>query len=322
MAYSTPILLLVWKRPQHTKRVIDAMRLISPQRIFVACDGPVGDSEIEAIKVKATRDLIEKEIDWPCEVHYKYSDVNQGCRLGVSSAITWFFEYCDEGIILEDDCVPHPDFFNYCTILLEKYRLDSRVFSICGSNFQQGNVRGEASYYFSIHGDSWGWATWKRAWKHYNLSQQYWPLFRDSTALEDVFPIAVEREYWKLILDELFINKKPDSWAYQWWLSCWMNGGLSAWPNVNLVTNSGFDSIDATHTTKKMDFSDIPVSGLGEINHPKFILPNRQADAYAFYHRRSGHWVIRKQRLGYLYYPYRIISKLRTRILRIALPRS
>ena len=311
----TPILFLIFNRLDITCKVFEAIRQAKPPRLYIACDGPRVERNSETEKVQAVRDYVMSQIDWDCEVKTLFREENLGCRVAVSSAIDWFFEHEEEGIILEDDCIPHPDFFIYCDILLEKYRLDSRVFSICGSNFQQGKVRGEASYYFSIHGDSWGWATWKRAWKHYDISQKYWPLFRDSTALEDVFPIAMEREYWKLILDELFYHEKPGSWAYQWWLSCWMNGGLSAWPNVNLVTNSGFDSIDATHTTKKMYFSDMPVSGLGEINHPKFILPNRRADAYAFYHRRSDHLIVRKRKLGFLYYPYRIISKAMALIL-------
>jgi hypothetical protein len=147
---------------------------VAPKRLYVACDGPNPDCPGEAEKVAATRAVIEQEIDWPCQIERLYSDVNQGCRLGVSRAISWFFEQVEEGIILEDDCVPHPDFFPYCTALLERYRHDMRIWSVCGSNFQLGHRRGDASYYFSIHGDSWGWATWRRAWVCHESAVTNW----------------------------------------------------------------------------------------------------------------------------------------------------
>ena len=211
----TPLLLIAWRRPHTLRQVIDAIRPVAPTRLFVACDGPNPERPGEAEKVAATRAVIEQEIDWPCQIEKLYSDVNQGCRLGVSRAITWFFEQVEEGIILEDDCVPHPDFFPYCATLLERYRHDTRVWSICGSNFQLGNKRGDASYYFSIHGDSWGWASWSRAWRHYPDAQRQWFSFRDSGRLDDVFPLNAERDYWRNFLDQLFIEGRPSTWDYQ-----------------------------------------------------------------------------------------------------------
>ena len=124
-----PVLILAWRRPHTLRQVINALRPIGLTQLYVACDGPNPDRLGEADKVEATRSLIDQEIDWPCEIHHLYSDVNQGCRLGVSRAITWFFEHVEEGIILEDDCVPHPDFFPYCQNLLDRYRYDN-VFGV------------------------------------------------------------------------------------------------------------------------------------------------------------------------------------------------
>jgi hypothetical protein len=276
--------------------------------MFVACDGPNPIRPDEAAKVKATRELIEREIDWPCTIERRYSEVNQGCRIGVSNAITWFFEQVEEGIILEDDCIPHVDFFRYCSDLLEHYRNDTRIFSICGSNFQQGQLRGDASYYFSIHSDSWGWASWRRAWQFYAEAENNWISFRDSSAMSDVFSISAEKEYWINILDKLFVQHNSDSWAYQWLLVCWMNNGLSIWPNTNLVTNAGFQMADATHTQGESEFGEMPTSALGVISHPQFIIPNRQADAYAFYQRRSGRLYILRNRLGKFYNIYRFLE--------------
>jgi len=113
MAFKTPVLLIAYRRPDTTKKVIDAIRVAAPERMFVACDDPNLKNPGEAEKVAATRALIEREIDWPCKIERRYSETNQGCKMGVSSAITWFFEQVEEGIIIEDDCVAHPDFFPY-----------------------------------------------------------------------------------------------------------------------------------------------------------------------------------------------------------------
>lgn len=296
----TPLLLLAWRRPHTLRQVIDAIRPVAPTRLYVACDGPNPERPGEAEKVAATRAVIEHEIDWPCQIERLYSDVNQGCRLGVSRAITWFFEQVEEGIILEDDCVPHPDFFTYCTTLLERYRHDTRVWSVCGSNFQLGHRRGSASYYFSIHGDSWGWATWRRAWLNYESAQEKWETFRDSNRFDDVFEIPGERAYWTEILDRLFLEGKPDSWAYQWWCASWMNHGLHAWPNVNLVSNAGFNE-EGTHTLKPSLFAEMKTQAMGRILHPEFVVPCREADSFAFWHRRKGRRYALRRRLGPVY---------------------
>ena len=289
-----PVLLIVWRRPNTLRQVIDAIRPISPTRLFVACDGPNPQRSGEAEKVAATRAVIDHDIDWPCHIERLYSDVNQGCRLGVSRAITWFFEQVQEGIILEDDCVPNPCFFFYCTALLERYRHDTRIWSICGSNFQLGNKHGDASYYFSIHGDSWGWASWRRAWQHYPDAEDSWFEFRDSGRLADTFPIASERDYWREILDLLFIEKQPNTWDYQWWLASWMNNGLHAWPNSCLITNLGFDG-DGTHTFGQDEFANQALEPLGHLQHAKFVLPCREADGFAFKYRRGGLYRIHKE---------------------------
>lgn len=301
MAADTPLLLIAWRRPDTLRQVIDAIRPVAPQRLFVACDGPNSERPGEAEKVAATRAVIEGEIDWPCTIERLYSNVNQGCRLGVSRAITWFFEQVEEGIILEDDCVPHPDFFNYCARLLERYRNDARILSICGSNFQQGQQRGSASYYFSIYGDSWGWATWRRAWRLYPEAQEKWFEFRDAGMLGDVFSTPGERDYWQAIYDNLFIRRTPDSWAYQWWLASWMNNGLHAWPNASLVSNVGFNLPDSTHCFGDYPYAALTLSPLGDVTHPSFIIPSREADEFAFAYRRNGLSRIERDRYGWRY---------------------
>ena len=246
--HHVPILLIVWRRPHTLRQVIDAMRPVAPSRLYVACDGPNPERVDEVEKVAATRRVIEREIDWPCQIVRLYSDVNQGCRLGVSRAITWFFEQVEEGIILEDDCVPHPDFFPYCTTLLERYRHDTRVWCISGNNFQGGNWRGSGSYYFSRIPLIWGWATWRRCWEYYDANLSQFAALRDSGHLDSIFTDPLEREYWTGIWHRLRDTGKPNTWDYQWNYTVRTCSGLAIRPNVNLVENIGHGHIDATHT--------------------------------------------------------------------------
>lgn len=287
-----PVLLIVWRRPHTLHEVINAIRSVAPTRLFVACDGPNSTRPGEVEKVAATRQLIEDEIDWPCKIERFYSDVNQGCRLGVSRAITWFFDHVEEGIILEDDCVPHPDFFLYCSVLLERYRFDTRVWCISGANFQDGNWRGDGSYYFSRYNHCWGWASWRSRWQKYDSDLRQWPSIRDSGFLKTIFPDRAERTYWSRIWQRLYDHCEPNTWDYQWTFTCLINGGLTALPNYNLVKNVGFGE-DATHTTFKLDVPDSR-GGIDPNRVPSFILRDASADSYTsrFHYRLYRKWRI------------------------------
>ena len=292
---NTPILLIAWRRPHTLRQVIDALRPVSPTRLFVACDGPNANRPGETDKVVATRMVIEDEIDWPCQIQCFYSDQNHGCRLGVSRAITWFFEQVEEGIILEDDCVPHPDFFPYSTTLLGRFRHDTRVWCISGNNFQNGRWRGNGSYYFSRYNHCWGWASWRRCWKHYDGNLKQWAVLRDSGLLETIFEDPVERDYWRSIWQRLVDAGEPDTWDYQWFFTCLVNGGLTALPNRNLVSNVGF-GVDAAHTTAPANPT-LMDQGLGMLIHPQFILRDVVADRYGFDHHFGGAEMRRRSQL-------------------------
>ena len=277
---NTPVLLIAWRRPAQTRLVIDSLRSARPRLIYVACDGASVHRAGEVEKVAQTRALIEREINWECQVKYKYSDHNQGCRLGVETAISWFFKEVDEGIILEDDCVPHAEFFQYCAELLDRYRHDERIWCISGCNFQDGQWRGDGSYYFSRYNHCWGWASWRRCWKHYDSKLNLWPKIQKSGLLGTLFERPEEVRYWTKIWDHLHRFGEPDTWDYQWTFTCLINGGLTALPNRNLVQNIGF-GIDATHRDALGNRS-LLAESLGEIKHPSFILRDCIADKYTF----------------------------------------
>ena len=276
-----PLLLIIWRRPHTLRQVIDAIRTVGPTRLYVACDGPNPDRPGEVEKVAATRTVIDHEIDWPCQIERLYSDVNQGCSIGPIRAISWFFEHVEEGIILEDDCVPHPYFFSYCATLLELYRHDTRVWCVSGNNFQNGQWRGDGSYYFSRYSHNWGWASWRRCWQHFDAELSQWPALLNSSLLEAIFEDQVERQYWKAIWQRTFVKNEPITWwDYQWLFACLSNSGLTVLPNQNLVSNVGFGE-DATHTTSTKAKT-TSSNGIDPLQHPSFLLRDAVADRYTF----------------------------------------
>ncbi|PKM46252.1 MAG: hemolytic protein HlpA-like protein [Gammaproteobacteria bacterium HGW-Gammaproteobacteria-1] len=275
----SPVLFLVFNRPTPTAKVFEAIRAARPPRLYIAADGPRAHREGEAARCAEVRDIVMR-VDWPCEVRTLFRDENLGCKAAVSGGISWFFEQEEQGIILEDDCLPHPDFFSYCDTLLERYRDDERVWVVTGDNFQRGTRRGDASYYFSKYNHVWGWASWRRAWQHYQGDIRFWPEWRRSADWSEHAADPVERRYWTRIFDRIHRNE-IDTWDYPWTASIWYHGGLTATPNVNLVTNIGFGP-DATHTTSGAENHIIAATPLGTIVHPASVVRDEDADKYVF----------------------------------------
>lgn len=274
--YQTPILFVIFNRPDTTKRVFEAIQKIKPAKLYIAADGPRSSKEGEAKLCEETRRLTEN-VDWPCEVYRKYSDNNLGCKKGVSGAISWFFDNVEEGIILEDDCLPNPSFFSFCAELLAKYRSTDKVKMISGDNFQFGKKYGEASYYFSHFPHIWGWATWRRAWQEYDIEMKTYPEFKKNNHIAQIFKNKKIQKYWLKIFDKLYENK-IDTWDGQLVYSIYNKRGVVILPNVNLISNIGFGE-NATHTKTEDIFSEIPTGSIQTIIHPVSIMVNEGADA-------------------------------------------
>lgn len=275
--FCVPILFVIFNRPDVTARVFEAIRKIKPEQLFIAADGPRLNKEGEGKLCEETRKITEN-IDWTCEVYRKYSDQNLGCKKGVSSAISWFFENVEEGIILEDDCLPDQSFFTFCQELLEKYKNTNQIKMISGDNFQFEKKYGDASYYFSNFPHIWGWATWRRAWNEYDLEMRTYPDFKRENRIAQIFKDKRIQKYWINLFDNLY-NNKVDTWDGQWVYSIYNNNGIVILPNVNLVSNIGF-GVDATHTKKSDDIlGNIPSETIQTIIHPVSIMVNEEADA-------------------------------------------
>jgi hypothetical protein len=242
----TPVLLVVFNRPETTRTAFAAIRAARPERLYVAADGPRPDRAGETERCAEVR-RIATAVDWPCEVHTLFRDRNLGCKIGVSSGIDWFFANEEAGIILEDDIVPHASFFPYCEALLERYRDDTSVAMISGCSLIGDRHGSDASYVFSRYLHVWGWASWRRAWDHYDLGMKVWPSARARQRLAKVLDgrrgaIA----YWSDVFDRM-ARGEIDTWDYQWVFSSWIQDMVAIFPAATLVENIGFGA-DATHT--------------------------------------------------------------------------
>jgi hypothetical protein len=282
----TPVAFIVFNRPRHTRETFAAIRTAQPEQLFIIADGARATHDNDATLCDEVRKIVA-QVDWPCQVHKNYANENLGLKRRVSTGLDWVFSTVERAIILEDDCVTHPDFFTYCEALLNRYEQDERVWVISGDNHQKGKKRGDASYYFSKYADCWGWATWRRAWQHYQGDISFWPEWQKSQAWRQLNPANDERAYWEDIFSRVHSNTIHSSWFYPWLACVWYHGGITATANVNLVSNIGIGP-DATHTITLTEQPGAPVDALGAIAHPNRIEINPIADRFAYNHRYDG----------------------------------
>jgi hypothetical protein len=276
----TSVLLIIFNRPDTTEQVFGMLRMIKPKRLYIAADGPRKHKDKEEFLCAKTREIVSM-IDWECDVKRKYREENVGCKRNMSEAITWFFENEEEGIILEDDCLPDPTFFTFCEELLLKYKNVDKVKMISGNNFQFGKKYGNDSYYFSNIPSIWGWATWRRAWNDYDIDMKSYPEFKNKNIIATIFDDKNIQRFWNNIFYKLYKNKM-NTWAGRWVYAIYNAGGVSILPSVNLVTNVGFGK-DATHTKMDNILGSIKTEPINNIIHPSNVVVNNDADTVLFY---------------------------------------
>ncbi len=260
----SPVLLIVFNRPEKTAAVMERLRAARPPKLYVAADGPRPSREGEAERCAAVR-RIATTVDWPCEVRTLFRDANLGCKRGVAGGIDWFFAHESEGIILEDDILPTPDFFTFCDDQLERHRDDASVGMIGGINLVAQHLAPQhlapqhlapqhpapqhpapqPSWRYTSHPQIWGWASWRRAWAHFDVDMRRWP------AVRPAFRASFGRRRFTadMFIDRLeqVASGSLDTWDYQWVLASRLAGMVCALPSVSLVENIGFDA-EATHT--------------------------------------------------------------------------
>lgn len=275
-----PVLFLVFNRLDTTQKVFEQIRIAKPPKIYIASDGARQDKQYEYDIVRSVRQYILNNIDWKCEIKTLFRDENLGCGVAVSSAISWFFEYEEMGIILEDDVVPGQSFFGFCQKMLNQYKDDERVMMITGTNFMI-DIRDDIKkdYFFSRHFAIWGWATWRRAWKLYDASIACW---KDSVFAKDIEFVNIEKHvinHFNNMFD-LVYYKKIDTWDFQWVFTCLFNYGLCLTPSINMISNIGIQGAHANgditdnHFLKTLDFKNIDNIKINKLVYPENMYEN------------------------------------------------
>jgi hypothetical protein len=277
--FKTPILLIAFNRPDHTRQVFDAIKKQRPAHLFVFQDGARAGNERDAVNCPAVRAIVDESIDWTCDFHTFYSEKNLGCGKGPATGISWFFEHVEQGIIFEDDAVPAPDFFGYAEELLERYKNEDSI-KVIGSMHLDGKQYGKGSYHFSMTNRSLcAWATWKRSWLTFDYYMKNITVKDVKRAFRHYHATFRETEYWCDRLEEIHTDRLGESsWDMQFIMSIWLNKGIGIFPNVNLSSNIGFDS-EGTHTLSSQSAAaNLKVDSILPLIHPSKIKICRKAD--------------------------------------------
>ncbi|CAN5363754.1 hemolytic protein HlpA [soil metagenome] len=312
--FTTPLLFLIFCRPDTTKLVFEAIRKVRPTKLYIAADGPREGRQHDVAKCEATR-KIATDVDWPCEVHTLFREKNLGLGEGITTGISWFFNHETEGVILEDDCLPSPSFFPFCEAMLERYRYDTRIMEIGGNNMEGPGMRDEEySYSFSNQMYIWGWATWRRAWQFHDFKMDHYPEINRKKYLDYSYDSIYERDFSKYVFSKMHegddqTNRKT-IWDYQWQFASKINSGLAIVPGRNLIKNLGFGS-EATNTHNPNGAGSNLV--LEEMNfplrHPGFVMADRGRDNRVFRECStsfSSRWRSRAKEL----LPKRVVEKV------------
>ena len=278
--FKVPIVYICFNRPELTKRTFEYIKKIKPSKLFLIVDGPRKNNKQDTINCPRVKKIIQN-INWKCKLYKNFSKDNLGLKNRVFSGLDWVFNNTNEAIILEDDCLPHKDFFFFCEAMLKKYKNSNKVKFITGNNFQiPKKTEICEDYYFSKYSHIWGWATWKKTWFEVNRDDTFWKKKIFNSKFEMMKSSTKEKKYWKKMYNEVLDNKL-NSWAIYLLFSIWKNKGLTVTPKINLIKNLGLSS--GTNTKKLHIKLDISNKSLNKpLKHPKIIKVNFKKDLYVF----------------------------------------
>jgi hypothetical protein len=275
----TPIALVLFRRPDRTRLIFDEIRRARPKKLFLIADGPRDSAE--AAECEAARAVVE-DVDWPCLITRDFAAENIGLRRRIPTGLDGVFAEVDRAIVLEDDCLPHPSFFRFCDELLERYAAEDRVMHVAGSQLLRNPPAPTASYHFSRYVHIWGWATWRRAWRRFDVELADWHELDRSerdTRLRSMFTEPSERRYWRYVWDK---SGEIENWDAQWSYAVLARQGLAANPNRNLVSNIGFGEQATNAIEDPLGIAARPLEELEfPLQHPAAIERDEVADAAA-----------------------------------------
>ena len=291
--YNTPILLITFNRPQHTRRVLEAIMAVQPRDLYVFQDGAREGNESDASKCVEVRQVIEELTEGKqVRIHKNFQERNLGCGPGPFEAMTWFFKNEEKGIIMEDDIDPHPLFFPYMDDLLERYKDDERIGIVTGHNYER-YYSSKNSYYFTFEpAGTWGWGTWRRVWKGFDFDIPY----NDeklNAAYRDFGLAKLCRRKYCNIYKGWMSGSRHDVWDYQFTYYLLVNHYLNIRPNSCLTSNKG-DGPDATHTFVGNGNFEMSVNAplFENLRHPSSIKIDRSVKWRMF--KKEVHLMLKK----------------------------
>ena len=290
--FTTPILLITFNRADHVRAALTEIRKVQPSELYIAQDGPRIDRPDDKTKIQTVRDVIKEMVDWPCNLHTHYSEINLGCGRGPYEAMSWFFENEEYGIILEDDIIPHPLFWSYMEDLLKRYKDEERIGMVTAHNLQRFYTRRNSYYFTHEMAGTLGWGTWRRVWKGFDFEIPYdEEKFRESLRIYGIPRLCVLKtcdSYKKWLSGD-----RHDCWDYQWDYYLLENRYLNARANSCLTSHEGVDA-DATHAgyvnpNYKMDVHE---SRFLPIRHPRIVRTDNSVRFRVY--KREIHLLIKK----------------------------
>lgn len=296
---TVPTLLLVFNRPKHTQRVFEAIRKARPERLYISGDAPRPGVPSDPQRCMEVRDVVST-VDWPCRVEYRWNTRNMGCRSSVIAGLDWFFTRETRGIILEDDCLPEPGFFQFCAEQLAMYADNPDVMHISG-HLPVEALRFSGDKLWSRMPFIWGWATWSRAWQRYR--RDYEGLEGFLAAPQDAFKGDLPSRQAVLYVMDKFVRcrrQEIDTWDYAWLYTILYHKGWCIHPTKALVSNIGFDD-EATHTASGRRPPRVRLE-----NTPPFVLSRH--NEMALFHASQKHAIglLMRQLAPALFYDFRI----------------
>jgi hypothetical protein len=281
--FNTPVLFIIFNRPDRTQLVFNEIKKQKPKKLFVHADGARPGNQDDIQNCLDSRRIIDQQIDWECDIQKIYRTENLGCGRGPAEAITWFFNNVEEGIIIEDDCIPHQDFFKYCEELLEKYRNDERIMVI-GATTYRDDYPCNYSYTFTIYATMAAWATWKRVWKQYDFNLLFLNRVELNQKLGEYLFSKFEVRKWMTLYDWMVKDGFSDYWDWQMQFLMFYKEGVAVRPQKNMIRNIGI-GVDATHTisySTEMFVSNRPIYGCLPLSHPPKVKIDKKLDARYF----------------------------------------
>lgn len=306
---TSPILFLCFNRPEKTKQVFECIRRARPQKLYVAADAPRQGNLKDIEGCAKVREIVQ-QVDWPCETHYLFHDKNLGCTLAGKTAWDWLFSQEEDMIFLEDDGLVTDSFFWYAQELLNKYRNDDRIAYIGSVN--SGQKYGDATYFFThCSVSTYAMATWKRTYGLYDYDLESWPSLKGTKEFISRYKTKFAYVYDARLYDNyrkgLKAGKRPNTYDRQMWYLSRRFDKINIFPNVNQVTNIGFD-YEGSNTAVDPN-SDVAKKyvreryELTEIKHPSTVTIDEEFDWKLYQIRRYGKPEWKAKIWVYLYLP-------------------